>query len=36
MLEHDKKKKVAYPYNEVLLGHKMERNSDRFYNLNKP
>ena len=31
-----KKKKVAYPYNEVLLGHKMERNSDRFYNLNKP
>ena len=27
---------MAYPYNEVLLGHKMESNSDRCYNLNKP
>ena len=30
------KRNVAYPYTEILFGHKMEWNSYRCYSLNKP
>lgn len=30
------KHSVAYPYNGILLGHKNERNTNTYYNIDEP